>query len=87
MQIYNLGIDEKTHKPSLDVRYRIEKAGKLVLELPEWAGTLSKASQQFTIARTIGLQSFTPGKYTVQVQVTDNINHQTISPSAPFELR
>ena len=28
MQVYNLGIDHKTHKPSLDVRYEIDKDGK-----------------------------------------------------------
>jgi hypothetical protein len=35
----------------------------------------------------MGLQGLTPGKYTVQIKVTDNIKKQTVSPSATFEVR
>ena len=87
MQVYNLGIDDKTHKPSLDVRYKIEKDGKPLLDQPEDAANLKKASQQFTVIKTMGLKALTPGKYTVQILVTDNIKKQTVSPSATFELR
>ena len=87
MQVYNLGIDDKTHKPSLDVRYEIEKDGKALLDQPEDAANLKKASQQFTVVKTMGLQALAPGKYTVQIKVTDNIKKQTLSPSATFEVR
>jgi GWxTD domain-containing protein len=87
MQVYNLGIDDKTHKPSLDVRYRIEKDGKPLLNQPEDPANLKKASQQFTVIKSLGLQSLVPGKYTVHIDVTDNIKKQSLSPSASFELR
>jgi len=87
MQVYNLAIDDKTHKPSFDVRYKIEKDGKPLVDQPEDAANLKKASQQFTVIKTMGLQALTPGKYTVQILVTDNIKKQTVSPSATFELR
>ena len=87
MQVYNLGIDGKTHKPSLDVRYRIEKDGKPLIDQPEDATNLKKASQQFTVVKTMGLQSLTPGKYKVQISVTDNIKKQSVSPTATFEVR
>ena len=87
MQVYNLGIDDKTHKPSLDVRYEVEKDGKSLLDQPEDAANLKKASQQFTVVKTMGLEGLTPGKYTVQIKVTDNIKKQTVSPSATFEVR
>jgi hypothetical protein len=87
MQVYNLGIDDKTHKPSLDVRCAIEKNGKLVLDQPEDAVNLKKASQQFTVVRSMGLHALAPGKYTVQIKVTDNIKKQSVSPSATFEVR
>src|SRR5438094_3465253 len=35
MQVYNLGIDPKTHHPSVDVTYDIRKDGKQVLKQPE----------------------------------------------------
>ena len=88
MQVYGLGIDEKTHKPSLDVHYEVEKDGKPLLDQSEEEAKLKKASQQFTVARRLmDLQELKPGKYTVQVKVTDNIKNQTVSPSASFELR
>ncbi len=87
MQVYNLGTDDKTHKPSLDVRYEIEKDGKSLLDQPEDAANLKKASQQFTVVKTMGLQGLTPGKYSVQITVTDNIKKQTVSNSATFEVR
>ena len=87
MQVYNLGIDDKTHKPSLDVRYEVEKDGKSLLDRPEDAASLKKASQQFTVMKTMGLRGLTPGKYTVEIKVTDNIKKQTVSPSATFEVR
>jgi hypothetical protein len=35
----------------------------------------------------MGLKGLAPGKYTVQIKVTDNIKKETVSPSASFELR
>jgi hypothetical protein len=87
MQVYNLGIDDKTHKPSLDVRYEVEKDGKVLLDKPEDEANLKKASQQFTVVKRMRLQTLTPGKYSVQIKVTDNIKKQSVSPSATFEVR
>jgi len=87
MQVYNLSVDDKTHKPSLDVRYEIEKDGKALLDQPEDAANLSKASQQFTVVKTMGLKGLAPGKYTVQIKVTDNVTKQSVSPSASFAVQ
>jgi hypothetical protein len=87
MQVYNLGVDDKTHKPSLDVRYEIEKDGKSLLDQPEDPQNLQKASQQFTIIKTMKVDRLAPGKYTVQIKVNDNIKKESVSPSATFEVR
>ncbi len=87
MQVYNLGVDEKTHKPSLSVEYQLIKDGKALLEQQEDASRLKTASQQFTVEKTMPLNVLQPGKYTVQIKVSDNIKKQTLSPSATFELR
>jgi GWxTD domain-containing protein len=86
MQVYNLGVDEKTQKPSFDVRYQIQKDGKSLLDQAEDPENLKKASQQFTVVKTMPLRLLTPGKYTVQIKVTDNIKKQSVSPSATFEV-
>jgi GWxTD domain-containing protein len=86
MQVYNLGIDDKTKKPSLNVQYEVEKDGKTLLDQPEDVKNLKGASQQFTVIKKMALQPLAPGKYTVQIKVTDNVKKQSVSPSATFEV-
>ena len=87
MQVYNLGQDAKTHKPSLDVEYEVLKDGKPLLVQAEDPSKLKEASQQFTLEKQMPLRALQPGKYTVQIKVTDKIKNQTISPSDTFELQ
>jgi GWxTD domain-containing protein len=87
MQVYNLGLDVKTHKPSLDVEYDLFKDGKSLLAQPEDAAKLKDASQQFTLEKQMPLSVLEPGKYTMQVKITDKINKQTLSPSTTFEVQ
>ena len=87
MQVYNLGLDAKTHKPSLDVQYQLLKDGKPLLAQAEDAVKLKDASQQFTLEKQMPLSVLQPGKYTVQIKVTDNIKKQTVSPSTTFEVK
>jgi len=87
MQVYNLGLDAKTHKPSLDVEYDLLKDGKSLLAQAEDAAKLKDASQQFTLEKQMPLSVLQPGKYTVQIKVTDKINKQTLLPSTTFEVQ
>jgi hypothetical protein len=59
----------------------------MLLDQPEDAANLTKASQQFTVVKTMPLHARPPGKYTVQIKVTDNVKKQSVSPSAAFEVR
>ncbi len=87
MQVYNLGIDPTTKKPSVDVVYEISKNGKPILTQPEEEGNLKKATQQMTLQKTLPLKPLQPGKYSVQIKVTDKVTKQTVSPTATFEVR
>jgi len=87
MQVYNLGIDPETRKPQADIQYEIIKDGKPLLSQTEQAAKISNASQQVTLQKTMPLRLLEPGKYTVQIKVTDNVKKQTVAPAATFELR
>jgi GWxTD domain-containing protein len=87
MQVYNLGVDPKTHKPSAEVTYDIMKDGKPVVSKTQAAAEIKNASQQMTLEQTMKLQPLQPGKYTVQIQVKDNIKNQTVSPSTTFTVQ
>lgn len=86
MQVYNLGLDSQTHRPSAEIQYDIAKDGKTVLSQTEAVAKLPNTSQQITLQKTMPLNQLQPGKYTVQIKVTDNIKKQTVSPAVTFEL-
>jgi GWxTD domain-containing protein len=87
MQVYNLGLDPQTHRPVADIQYEIVKDGKALLNQTEQAAAIGHASQQITLQKTLPLRMLQPGKYTVQIKVTDNVKKQTVAPTATFELR
>lgn len=87
LQVYNLGIDPTSHKPSMDVRYEISKDGKTILDQAEDSSKWKNPTEQITLEKNLPLSTLTPGKYTVQINVTDNVRKQTIAPSTTFELQ
>ena len=86
IQIYNLSVDPKTHKSSVDVEYDLSKDGRILLAQAEDPTKLKDAAQQLTLEKTMPLSVLEPGKYMVLIKVTDNLNKQTISPSSTFEV-
>ncbi len=86
MQIYNLGVDPKTHRPNAEITYNILKDGKSIFTTSEEAAKLPNASEQVTLEKRMPLEPLQPGKYTVEIKVTDNIKKQTVSPSATFNV-
>ncbi len=86
MQVYNLGIDPQTHRPSVDITYDITKDGKPILVQPEDTSQWKTPVQQITLEKQLPLQSLEPGKYNVQIKVTDKVRNQTVSPAVSFQL-
>ncbi len=83
LQVYNLGVDPQTHRPSAEVTYDISKDGKAILSKTE----STPASEQLTLQKIMPLRSLQPGRYTVEVKVTDKVRKQTMPATADFELR
>ena len=87
MQVYNLGIDPATHRPSAEVHYAIVKDGKTVVSKDQGMAQMTIPSQQLTLAETLPLKSLEPGRYTVVIRIRDNVRKQTVTPTEMFELR
>ncbi len=89
MQLYNLKVSQTTHKPSATIDWKILNAAthKLIFSHVEQAQQMSNAAEQMTLEKTLPLEGFSPGAYELQVQVTDNLDHQTISPQATFFVK
>ena len=88
MQVYNLGVDDKTHKPSADVEYEIVnlQTNKPVVKTAESTTQIGTAGEQVTLQKSLSLASVPPGTYRITIKVTDNLTKQTINPSASFQV-
>jgi GWxTD domain-containing protein len=88
MQVYNLGLDEKTHKPSATFEYDIVNmaTNKPVVQKTESTETMGNISEQVTLQKSIVTANLQPGVYKIEIKVNDNISKQTIDPSAVFAV-
>jgi len=88
MQVYNLGLDEKTKQNSATVQYQVTDlaTSKPVINVTEDNKTLGANSDQWTVEKSFPLATVPPGKYEVKITVTDNVSKQVIAPSVPFTV-
>ncbi len=88
MQVYNLGIDEKTHKPSATFEYAIINMAthKSVIKTLESTEPKGNVGEQVTLQKSIAAANLQPGIYKIDIKVSDNISKQTIDPSAVFAV-
>ncbi len=89
-QVYNLGYDEKTRKPQGTIEYALLKDNgpQPVFQSQENVADIHGASpQQVTVEKLLPLESLAPGRYTLQVKVTDKVNNKSITPTASFVLQ
>ena len=88
MQVYNLGVDEKTHKPSATFEYNITNVAtnKQVVQQVENTDTMGNVGDQVTLQKSIKAANLQPGVYKIQIKVNDNVSKQTVDPSAVFAV-
>jgi GWxTD domain-containing protein len=88
LQIYNLKVDDKTHKPDASVEFRVlkEKEANPVLKFDMPRDKLPEHGEELTLQDRLTLGSLPPGKYKLEVAVTDNLAKQTITPYADFSV-
>ena len=88
MQVYNLGVDDKTHKPSATVEYNVVDAAtnKAVIHTVESTDTMGNVGDQVTLQKTLSAANLVPGVYRIQIKVNDNISKQTLDPSVTFAV-
>ena len=87
LQVYNLATDEKTRKPSATVEYALQKNGQTLFQLTENSDEIKDAFRQITVEKLLPLESLEPGRYKLQVKVTDRIKKQSITPTATFTIQ
>jgi 5-hydroxyisourate hydrolase-like protein (transthyretin family) len=88
MQVYNLTVDDKTHRPSATVEYDLVNTGtnKPVIHTVESTDTMGNIGDQITLQKTLAAANLEPGVYRLQIKVNDNISKQSVDPTATFAV-
>jgi hypothetical protein len=89
MQIYNMGIDQTSQKPSLDITFTVKSGDKVVEEIK---GTSTNSEQFFygqrvVVLGKIPLKNVVPGKCSLEIRVLDNISNRTVTTSTDFKVK
>jgi hypothetical protein len=88
MQVYNLGINDKTKRNDATVDYVITDlaSNKVVLDKKESTTQLNANAEQLTLEKTMSLASLQPGQYQVSIKVDDAVSKQHTEESAKFTV-
>jgi len=87
MQVYNLSVDEKTHKPSATIEYNVTDANnKAVIHTVESTDTMGNVGDQVTLQKTLSAANLQPGLYKIEIKVNDNLSKQMVDPTATFAV-
>ena len=86
-QLYNLKLDQTSHKTNVSVVYRITKDQHEIWHDVETPDHLHQNGEQLTIERFISLSSLAPGRYTIEVTEINLLANETVIRTPNFTLR
>ena len=87
LQLYNLRLDETSHKTNVSVVYRITKDQQEIWRAVETADHLHQGGEQLTIERLIPVASLVSGRYTIEVTAIDLLTNDTVIRTADFFVK
>jgi GWxTD domain-containing protein len=86
LQVYNVGTDQTTLRPSVDVQYVLTQGGKEVGKQSEdWQG-LADYGQRLTLARLIDTSRLNAGEYGIEIRIRDRVSGQVITQEDKFTV-
>jgi len=91
MQVYNLGRDDETNRPSGSISYQIvtlDEPDDLLLDFTEPFDQIrGSTSRQTVIEKLLPLSNLNPGEYRLSLKVDDKIKNETLTPTATFKIK
>jgi hypothetical protein len=85
-QVYNLKIDDTTHKNNASFEIQILQGAQSIKHVVQSSEQLHQAGEQMTVQESLPAQTLAPGKYRIEIKTTDAVANQTISRSADFTV-
>jgi GWxTD domain-containing protein len=89
MQVYNLGINEKSKQNDANIEYQITDlaTNKPVLDTSESSAKLSPNADQLTLEKSLPLASLSPGQYQMSIKVNDSVTKQQTVETQKFTVK
>ncbi len=85
--LYNIGIDQASGAPSLEISYEVVRGGKVVNQLQEREGSLYAFSKARTvILNSIPLKELQPGAYKLRVTAVDKVKNERVQIEETFTV-
>jgi len=88
MQVYNLSVDQRTHRPSATVEYDVvsQATGKSVIQSQQSSAQMGNIADQITLQKTLSASELQPGVYKLRIKVNDGISGQKVEPETMFAV-
>jgi hypothetical protein len=88
MQVYNLGLDDESKRPSASVEYHVVNTAnnQTVSNFSGYSNQSDSAGRQITLQKTMP-DKLAPGVYQVTVDVKDLVSQQSLAASARFTVK
>jgi GWxTD domain-containing protein len=86
LQLYNLKVDDTTHKNNVSVDFKITQGDKTVSDQVKTGEDIKQSGEEITIQQMVAPKTLPPGKYKLQIQATDKVSNQTVSRTADFTV-
>jgi hypothetical protein len=86
LQLYNLKIDDKTHKNNASIDFEIFQGNQSIKHVVQTSEQLHQSGEQLTVQESVPLQNLPPGKYRIDVKATDAVANQTVSRTSEFTV-
>jgi GWxTD domain-containing protein len=89
LQVYNLKVDETTHKSDTAIHYSVtrDKEEKPVYQNDQTGKQIGQTGDQITIQGMLALANLAPGKYKFEIQIKDKLANQELLRSAEFTVK
>jgi GWxTD domain-containing protein len=85
-QIYNLKIDDNTHKNNASIEIKILQGDQPIKQVVQSSEQLHQPGEQLTVQESLPAQTLAPGKYRLEIKTTDAVSNQSITRTADFTV-
>jgi GWxTD domain-containing protein len=85
-QIYNLKIDDNTHKNNASIEIKILQGDQAIKQVVQSSEQLHQSGEQLTVQESLPAQTLAPGKYRLEIKTTDAVSNQSITRTADFTV-